>query len=400
MASILLAAAVSLCGCARQAKPAAASGTVSPAQSAASRTVSFPKDSSKASAAAEPAASHPGPDFSVSLIAAGDDLIHNQVYDDAGRNAGGKGYDFTPMFRYLKPLVGACDFGFVNQETLLAGAALPLASYPCFNSPTQVGTALIRTGFNLISQANNHSMDKGFTGIRATCAFWAAQPNVVMSGIYTSQEDYDRIRTLKKDGATVAFIAGTSVNNGIPKPKGKNWCLEDDFSSILAKVKEARKTADIVLVSMHWGVEYQNEPTDSQKDQAKQLAEAGADVIIGNHPHAIQPVEWITTGTRRTLVVYALGNLISAQDQFITMVGGLLRMQISRKNGVLSIGSVRYTPIVTWYSGSYSGYCAVPLTDYTDKMADTHGLTAKGVDMSPAHVKKYVRSVVSSEFFS
>lgn len=344
------------------------------------------------------------PDFEVSFLAAGDNLIHNTVYFDANRAAGGSGYVFTQMYEDVKGDVSGSDFAYINQETILGGTALGLSNYPLFNSPQEVGDALRQTGFNLISEANNHSLDKGFTGITNACEYWKNKTGTVMDGIFENQEDSQKVRVLEKKGVKLALISDTWNTNGNAKPTGKNWCVETDFNDTLAKVKEARNQADVVLVAMHWGTEYSTKINSEQQQQAQQLADAGADIIIGNHPHVIEPVQWVTSSdNRRVIVAYAMGNFISNQLDFENMVGGMLQLKISRKDSAIMLSGVKFVPVVTYFEHGSKGVCnfkTVKLTDYTQTMAAKHALTASGVNMSPAHVQSYVKSIISPEFYS
>ena len=366
-------------------------------QAASSKT--NPQVTSKAAESSSVPAVPVKKDVTVSFVAAGDNLIHAVVYRDAKTNAGGYGYDFKPMYALVKPEIMKNDFAFINQETLLCGGVLPLSTYPAFSSPTEVGDAVIDAGFNLINNANNHSLDKGYKGIQAASAYWNSKSGLIMDGIYTSQADHNRIRILEKKGVKMALVSDTWYTNGISIPKNEPWCTETNFNDVLNKVKEARKMADVVLVSMHWGNEYHTDVCNDQKIQARKLAEAGADIIIGNHPHSIQNLEWITTKDKRKVIVaYALGNFISGQDKFGTMIGGILEMKITKSDGKITLGSAVFKPVVTYYEPGYKNFRICPLSQYTGAMASKHFLTQKGVDMSPSHIEKFVNSVISPEF--
>lgn len=350
--------------------------------------------SSKTEKAAEP-------DAQVSILAAGDNIIHNCVYNDAHQYAGGKGYQFTQMYSPVESMVKKADIAIVNQETLLGGTEMGLSSYPCFNSPQEVGQALVDIGFDVIGSANNHSMDKGFKGIAKTCEFWKKESGIVMAGLYENADDYNKIAYFNKNGVRFAFIAGTAVSNGIPKPKGKSFCVEDNLNDILEKTTQAKKNAEVVIVYMHWGVEYTNKPIASQTQFAQKLADSGADIIIGSHPHVIEDMAWLTSKDgRKVLTSYSLGNFISAQNQFQTMVGGIESFNIKRQNGKISIEQAKFTPVVTYFRPGFSNFKVYPLSDYTNSLASTHGLRARGIDMSPEHIEKYVKSVISSEFYN
>lgn len=338
------------------------------------------------------------PEQTAAFLAAGDNIIHNVIYWDALAVTGGKSYDFHPMYADVKSEVKKFDFAFVNQESILGGTSNGLSSYPQFNSPQEVGNALVDTGFNIISTANNHSMDRGFAAVTSSCDYWKNKPSVITAGTYKNKEDYDQIPVLSKNGIKLAFIAGAWDLNGNNKPSGKNWCVETDFTDILKKTVLARKMADVVVVSMHWGIEYENSPCSLQKTQAQQLADAGADIIIGNHPHVIQNIEWIQSNKKRSIVAYALGNFLSGQDDFRTMVGGFLELKIVKKGGTVTLENPSFVPVVTCYENSGRNFRVRLLSNYTNSIAANHSLAQKGVDMSPNHIKKYVKSIISPEF--
>lgn len=334
----------------------------------------------------------------VSFLAAGDNIFHEAVYKDALTPSGG--YDFTPIYQYVTPEIHKADFAFINQEGPLGGVSLGLEGYPLFNAPQEGGTAVVQAGFNLISQANNHALDFGFKAIDATCAFWKTQPDVAMAGMNASTDEYSNIPVIMKKNIKIALIAYTWSLNGIEYPQGKKWCVQTDFDDVLSKVQRARSLADVVLVSAHWGEEYQNQADEQQKIQAKKLAEAGADIIIGNHPHVIQNLEWISdTDGRKTICAYAMGNFLSSQTSFANVVGGLLELSITKSDGKVTLQNAHFLPIVTQYENGYKNFRVYLLSDYTDALAAKHKISDAN-DMSPFHIKEYVKSVISSEFYS
>ncbi len=220
------------------------------------------------------------------LVAVGDNLIHDVIYQQARQRAGGEGYDFAPAYEKIAPLVAQGDFAFINQETLLAGDELPPSSYPAFCSPTEVGREMLRLGFNLFSTANNHSLDWRVPGIQAAGRFWEQQEDIAMAGCYCTQEEREGIAYLTRNGMTVALIAATELTNGIPRPEGEVGVLllNEDRELILQKLETAAQNADFVILSLHWGIEGSGYYTDGQRELAQLLAEAGADLILGTIP--------------------------------------------------------------------------------------------------------------------
>lgn len=231
---------------------------------------------------------------SLSLVMAGDALLHTPVYTDAQKvdsSTGAITYNFAKMFAPIAPLIARYDLAFYNQETILGGTELGLSSYPSFNSPQEFGDTMLSLGFNLISLANNHTLDKGERGVRAMLAYWhtkeaesiARAMPITIAGSYTSQEDRDKPRIYEKNGITYALLAYTYGTNGIPIPKGKEYLVNVYTKDMLIRdVKALRDKVDLLLVSMHWGIEYDFAPSKEQREFAALLASLGVDIVIGN----------------------------------------------------------------------------------------------------------------------
>ena len=245
----------------------------------------------------------------ISFVAVGDNLIHDAIYEAAYQD--GK-YDFNPSYQAIKPFISSHDLAFINQETMLGGVELGLSSYPSFNSPQEVGEALIDTGFNLFSIANNHTLDRGEQAIIHTVQFFK-EHQTIYSGAEESASD-SHLKVFTVNDMTFGFIAYTMLTNGQSHPQGKTY-LANVYSREQATkdLKEVKDEVDVLLVSMHWGNEYENYPSDIQRNEAEYLSSLGVDVIIGHHPHVIQPIDWIHTDGHETLVIYSLGNFLSAQ---------------------------------------------------------------------------------------
>ena len=245
----------------------------------------------------------------LSLVMVGDALLHSSVYKDAYKDGV---YDFSSQIELIKPIVQNYDLAFYNQETVLGGTELGLSDYPTFNSPKEFGDNMIDAGFNIVNLATNHTMDRGEKAIVSSNEYWKSKEDTVLSaGTYSSEEEATKIPIKEKNGIKYAMLSYTYGTNGIPVPQGKEY-LVNIYSDEKAKadIEKVRDKVDLLLVSMHWGVEYQSEPNEEQKREAEYLSSLGVDVIIGTHPHVIQPVTYIND----TLVIYSLGNFISAQD--------------------------------------------------------------------------------------
>jgi poly-gamma-glutamate synthesis protein (capsule biosynthesis protein) len=265
----------------------------------------------------------------VKLAAVGDILIHSSVYKDAKT---AEGYDFKPMFADIKPYIEAADIAMANQESMIGGEAIGLADYPRFNSPFEVGDALKATGFDVVNLANNHTLDAGEQAVQSAIEHWNSI-GMMYTGAYTSAKDQKRIRTVEKNGISFAFLSYTYGTNGIPVPAGKGYLVNlIDLPKVRKDIEEARKLAEVVVVNVHFGVEYVDMPNKDQKDFAHTAAEAGADIIIGHHPHVLQPAEWIETASgRKAFVVYSLGNFIAAQETNGQRTGGILQLEVEKE---------------------------------------------------------------------
>lgn len=266
--------------------------------------------------------------YEASLIAVGDYLIHSSVYKDANRLANGDGYDFKPMISYIKEIVSNYDIAYYNQETILGGSELGLSDYPTFNSPYEAGDAMLDAGFNLVSLATNHTMDSGKKAVENSCKYWQSKENVLTAGSYCSEEERNKINIKEVNNIKYTMLNYTYGTNGMPVANDylvNVWPTDIDninnpekdtkYQAYKKQVKEdidkVKDKVDFLIVAMHWGVEYTHEPTAYEKDMASYLASLGVNLIIGTHPHVIQPVTWIDD----TLVIYSLGNFISAQYQ-------------------------------------------------------------------------------------
>lgn len=251
---------------------------------------------------------------SLSLIMAGDALIHGSVYIDNCENGE---YNFDYPLSEIKKIVSNYDLAYYNQETILGGKELGLSHYPLFNSPQEVGDSFVKAGFNLVSLATNHTLDgynqKGDAYIKSSVNYWKNQRNnnnVIASGSYISQEDRDEIVIGENNGISYALLSYTYGTNGIEVKDNETYLVNYvDKELIKSDVLKYRDKVDLLMVAMHWGKEYTFVPTDTQKELANFLADLDVDIVIGNHAHVIEPIEWIDD----TLVIYALGNIISAQ---------------------------------------------------------------------------------------
>lgn len=290
-------------------------------------------------------------EMSASLFMVGDALIHSSIYMDAKTSTGS--YDFRPMLEKIKPIVSKYDLKYYNQETVLGGVELGLSNYPRFNSPYEVGDAFIDSGFNLVSLATNHTMDKGEQGVLNSLSYWSKQPSVLTAGSYTSFEDRDKKVIKEINGIKYAFFSYTTWTNGLETPTGKEY-LNNVYSEELAKndIERVKDEADVIIVAMHWGTEYSKGISDSQVEIANYLSNLGVDIIIGSHPHVVEPIEFIG----KTMVIYSLGNFISDQVGVERLTGLMVSVNIhktvEKDNTTISLENPEAELIYT-YSAAY-----------------------------------------------
>jgi len=352
---------------------------------------------------------------SATLVMVGDALIHSSVYKDANRLANYNGYDFKPQIRYIKDKVIDYDLAYYNQETILGGTNLGLSDYPTFNSPQEVGDAMIDAGFNLVSLATNHTVDRGKNAVLSSREYWNKQENVHAVGSYSSEEEKENLETkvLEINGITYAMLNYTYGTNGMPVtndylvnvwPTDLNLnMVESDkkYQSYKDTVKEEiekiRDKVDILIVAMHWGVEYTHKPTAYEKDMANFLAENDVDIVIGTHPHVIQPVEWIDD----TIVFYSLGNFISAQYQnqstctnYKCMVGLMSSLTITKieykGETTIKIDNIENELIYTYYS-NWRNFLVIPFSNpeiknYLSNYQNVYDTYAKVIESSDERI--------------
>ncbi len=285
------------------------------------------------------------------LIMAGDALLHGAVYTDAKTAEGN--YDFTEMMSSLNRVLDHYDLKYYNQETILGGTELGLSTYPCFNSPQEFGDTMMDLGFNLVSLANNHTLDRGEQAILNSLDYWSNQ-NALTAGSYSSFDDREELRIRETNGIRYTLLSYTYGTNGIPVPEGKEYLVNVYTDEMLAEdIAKARGEVDVLMVAMHWGTEYTHEPTAEQRRLAQLLADLGVDIIIGSHPHVVQPIEWIDD----TLCIYSLGNLISAQDGTLKRVGLLAGVTITKTTfegqSYIQLSAPRADLIYTQYTPGY-----------------------------------------------
>ena len=336
----------------------------------------------------------------VSFVAVGDNLIHAPIYNQA-RSRTSNGYDFSYAYENFADRIAAPDVAILNQEVVISQEH-NVSSYPQFNSPVELGDEMQKIGFDVFNIATNHSIDCGEKGLISHINFWKER-NAVTCGAYLNKEDYANIPMHEVNGAKIAYVGFTQSTNGLSLPEDSEVMLiqAKDETLLQTRIMDAKEIADIVIVNAHWGNEYTHEPTRDQRLLAEKLASWGADVIIGTHPHVIQPVEYIENPDgRRTLVAYSLGNFISAQNRGARMLGGVLNFDIvvNNANRSAAIENVKFSGVVTHYGYNYSNLRIYPLDSYTEELASKHGVLSHTSDFSLDYLYDIINSVIDKQF--
>lgn len=288
--------------------------------------------------------------ITITISSVGDLMCHSPQYEYA--KVSKDSFNFNPVYREVFKYFRQFDFVFGNLETVTAGSHRGYSGYPFFNTPDEYITALKNAGFNLLTTANNHSLDKGESGLLRTID-QIKKNKLHYNGTFTSQRDRDSIRIFDIKGIKIAFLAYTYGTNGIPIPKGKSYLINMiDFNLIESDIKTARETgAEIILVHYHFGQEYKREPDVYQREVVNKTISFGADIIIGGHPHVIQPVDYFKNKSEKLdsgFVAYSLGNFISNQRWRYSDAGVILNIELTKNltTNEIKISDVTYIP--TW----------------------------------------------------
>lgn len=297
-------------------------------------------------------------DSVATIVAIGDTLCHSQNFKDAYDSSTGV-YDFSPMFKYITKYFEDATVCVGNLEASLAGPSRGYSGYPTFNTPEHLAIDLKELGMDIMTTANNHVLDMGYSGLTSTLNY-LDEAGLEHTGSSRSPEEQTQILFKDLNGIKTAFLAFTYGTNGIPVPSGKEYCvnlINKDFMK--AKIDQAKaEGAELICVSMHWGDEYQTKPNSTQKDLAEFLIKNDVQVILGCHPHVPEPIEMKTVtmedGTTKSgFVIYSMGNFFSAQTFPNTRNTLILNVQVRKdgKTNKVSVDNATYTPIYVYDNG-------------------------------------------------
>ncbi len=352
----------------------------------------------------------------ISLIMVGDVLLHTPVAQSGKKEDGT--YEFDHLFAHVKDTVSAADLALVNQEVIIGGSELGVSGYPAFNAPYEVGDALVSAGFNVILHATNHAMDKGKKGILNCLNYWQEQhPERTVLGIYDNEEAANEIFVYEQDGMKLAILNFTYGTNGIALPGDMPYAVSLlEEGKVKAALQKAKELADFVIVAPHWGTEYVLEQTSYQKKWAKLFAENGVDLVLGTHPHVIEPVVWWGTDENgnwsevaeepesgeKMLVYYSLGNFVNwtsgtGAGVANRMVGGMAKVTVSKNEaGQPEISKWSVLPLVSHERKGFGGVTVYPLSEYTAELGEQNEIRSQDSAFSYEYCVKLSEKVFGS----
>lgn len=359
----------------------------------------------------------PEPPKEIQLMMVGDNLMHMGLIHTGKQEDGTYNYDI--LFEGIEDFLGEADIKMINQETIFGGNEKGFSGYPYFNSPTEVGDAIVNAGFNVVLHSSNHAADKQIEGLENCLEYWKQHPEMTVVGIHETEEE-SAIKIITIDDVDFAILNYTYGPNMEILPYSIEGHLDMlcnydeatnqiDFTTIhpdvLADIAEAESLADVVVVCPHWGTEYTIKPSTYQQKFAKQMTEAGADIIIGTHPHVIQPLEWIQADNgNRALCYYSLGNYVSTQKQALCMLEAMawITIEVTEEGAVIKEEDTGVIPLVCHYNAMPVRFESVYLLeDYTEEQAASHGIKAYGgVDLLLSDLQGWTEEVFGENVIS
>ena len=296
-------------------------------------------------------------------------------------------YDFYQIYKKVAERIAKADIAYLNQETLTGGTSGKIIGYPCFNSPMAVANTMMDLGFDVINVAHNHMLDSGNTKYLEHCSNTFKELGAEVIGYYPTKDSINSIPVVENNGIKIAFLAYTYDTNGIRISNKSDFEIPYFSESLITQqVAIAKEISDFVIVSCHWGYENTFSANSDQKRYAALMNELGVDLILGMHPHVIQPMQWmIHENGNKSLVVYSLGNFVSGMVSGSNMLAGMLSIEIVKdpETNEVYIDSPTFSPIVTHYvkkggvasnDTGYRDFEIYYLTDYTEEIAATHGV--------------------------
>lgn len=337
---------------------------------------------------------------SVSIIMVGDILLHNGVVSSCKAEDGS--FDFDSIFKYTKEEISDADIAIVNQEVILGGVELGISGYPSFNAPYEVGDSLVDAGFDVVCHGTNHALDRGKKGIMNCLEYWDENhPEIGVLGIYESQEERDSVYIKEVNGYRIAILNYTYGTNGISLPQGMPFAVNLlDKENILKDLEYAETNADFTVVCPHWGTEYQLSQGSDQEKWAQFMVENGADLIIGTHPHVIEPIEWVESENgNNALCYYSIGNYINwtagrGRSVADRMVGGMASVVLEYDaDGNVQISDYTVYPLVAHLEREKGAVTTYFLDDYSDELSEKNVIREQDANFSKEYCYNLCDSV-------
>ncbi len=339
-----------------------------------------------------PVSEGPAGDDTVSIVMVGDVLLHDPINRTCHREDGT--YDYSQLFENTRDEIEKADIAIVNQEAIIGGRELGVTGYPSFNAPYEIADELAATGFDVVCHANNHVYDQGETGLVNCITYWEQNhPNVMIVGI-SDRDNENKIPIIERKGIKFAVLNYTYGINGVNAPVGDRYAVNRlDENRVIKDLKRAGEEADFVIVCPHWGTEYETEASEEQRKWADIFLANGADLVIGTHPHVIEPVEWMgdDESKEKMLVYYSLGNYIGwpggeGEEMAGRVIGGMASIRVSHNDqGDVTIDEYGVRALVSHLTKEKGKLTVYPLDDYTDRLAGSNEIIKKDTRFS----KKY-----------
>jgi poly-gamma-glutamate synthesis protein (capsule biosynthesis protein) len=334
----------------------------------------------------------PGEDY-ITIVAAGDNIIHDPILKDCRKD---DTYNFNSIYEHIRAYILPADIAFVNQETILGNSTLGYSGYPLFSTPREAGAALVTAGFSVVNHATNHIMDRGEEGVLSSMDYWDSIGKIRYLGIHRS-EGANRPVIISKNNFKVGFLSFTYGTNNIPVPADKPYLVSLIDPEIMAKeIDSLRPLCDYLVVSMHWGEEYRQESSKNQENLALFLSEHKVDLVIGHHPHVLEPLAFINRSDGGVMTVfYSLGNFLAAHVRPVkeALLGGLMYVRVKKTQGKISVEETGLIPTIIHYDSNLSGFGIYPLSEYSEELAEKHWKRKNDGEMTVDFLTKKARDL-------
>ncbi len=333
------------------------------------------------------------PESSITLCMVGDVILHQRILD---ASATAEGYDFNGLFANTASEIQKYDIRIVNQETIMGGPDLGYSGYPAFNTPYEEADALVHAGFNVVLQASNHALDKGQSAVQNCLHYWnTIHPDTAVLGIHDETEFSRKMLIYEKNDLRVAVLNYTYGTNQYQE-EVISGLLSDEVSFwdpmlVQEDIQEAQEQADYVVVCPHWGDENDTSISEEQEEWTELFLEWGVDLVIGTHPHVLQPVETFKRKDgHEMLVYYSLGNFISNQEEKYGNVGAMAQVVIAKdENGLAYTEDYGVRPLVTHESYDGDSFTTYFLDEYAEEMAQQNDIRATDPEFSYEYCQSY-----------